>query len=196
MTAPATTAKKMTLPELRNFEGQLFIKNNTPNFMTFHEPVGDKRVDFDLEPVGEPNHIAFLPKLALEVPGLQRLWMKGSVTISTDPEVEDQIMLLHAKSVGASEERMQEIMGTKSESNVHNQIEERECLVCGKTNPQTKVIERGRVLQSRRQVKEGIPPLCPEHQDKESQYVPRLVSDSKGEEHWEFDSVQMTQTQR
>ena len=196
MTTPDTaTPKMMTLPELRKFEGQLFVMNNTPSFMTFHEALGDKRVDFELEPAGEPDSIAFLPKLALDMRGLQKLWMKGSVTISTDPEMEDQIMLMNAKSDGASQERLKEILGTQTENASHRDITEKTCLVCGKTNAQTGVIERGRVMQSRREIKDGVPPLCAEHHDQSHTFVPRLVSE-KGEEHWEFDSVQMGQTQR
>lgn len=187
--------KTMTLPELRKFDGQLFIQNLTPMKITFHEKMGDKSVDFELDPAGEPDAIAFLPRLALDMRGLQKLWMKGSVTISTDPEMEEQIMLLNAQAVGASEQRMREIMGLQTENANHRDISESLCLVCGRRNPQTGVIERGRVMQSRRQVKDGTPPLCPEHLDQSSFYVPRLVSE-RGEEHWEFDSLRMTPTQR
>jgi hypothetical protein len=193
MTTPTT--KEMTLPELRRFDGQLFIMNKTMNKVTFHEKMGENSVDFELDPAGEPDSIAFLPRLALDMRGLQKLWMKGSVAISTDPDMEGQIMLLNAQSVGASEARMREIMGLQTESANVRDITEAMCLVCGKRNAQTNVVERGRVLQSRRQVKDGEPPLCPEHADQARNYVPRLVSE-KGEEHWEFDTVQMTQTQR
>ena len=198
MTTPTTESgskKMMTLPELRKFEGQLFVMNNTPSFMTFHESLGDKRVDFELQPAGEPDSIGFLPKLALDMRGLQKLWMKGSITISTDPEMEDQIMLMNAKSVGASQQRMNEILGLQTENASHRDMTEKTCLVCGKVNAQTGVIERGRVIQSRRDIKDGVPPLCAEHTDQSHTFVPRLVSE-KGEEHWEFDSVQMGQTQR
>jgi hypothetical protein len=159
--------KKWTLPELRKFDGQLFIQNLGPTKITFHERMGDKSVDFELDPA----------------------------SISTDPEMEEQIMLLNAHAVGASEERMREIMGLQTPSNVHGQIEEHLCLVCGRRNPQTSVIERGRVLLSRRQIKDGTPPLCQEHTDQARFFVPRLVSD-KGEEHWEFDSLKMNAVQR
>ena len=191
----STPTKEMTLPELRKFDGQLFIANKTPMKVTFHEKLGDKGVDFELDPAGEPDSIAFLPKLALDMRGLQKLWMKGAVAISTDPEMEEQIMLMNAQSVGASEARMREIMGLQTEKANVRDITEKPCLVCGRFNAQTGVIERGRVLLSRRQMKDGIPPLCPEHTDQAHHYVPRLVSE-KGEEHWEFDSVSMTQTQR
>jgi hypothetical protein len=66
---------------------------------------------------------------------------------------------------------------------------------CGRRNPTTGVIEQGRVLQTRRQDKDGVPPLCSVHVDQAHMYVPRLVSE-KGVEHWEFDSLKMQQTQR
>jgi hypothetical protein len=191
-TDPVTPVKSMTLPELRKFEGQLFIANNTPMKVTFHERLGDKWVDFELDPAGEPDSIAFLPKLALDMRGLQKLWMKGSISISTDPEMEDQILLLNAAAVGASEQRMREIMGLQVENASHRDLEEKLCLVCGRKNTVTGVVERGRVMQSRRQVKDGMAPLCPEHQDSERMFVPRLVSNDKGDTHWEFDSVQLT----
>jgi hypothetical protein len=184
--------KEMTLPQLRKFEGQLFVMNNTPMKITFHEAIGDKRVDFELDPAGESDSIGFLPKLALDMRGLQKLWMKGSISISTDPEMEDQIMLLNAQAVGASEARMREIMGHTTEPGNARDLVEKACLVCGRRNPQSGVLERGRVLQSRRQEKEGVPPLCSEHADQSRRFVSRLVSDAKGNETWEFDSVTLT----
>jgi hypothetical protein len=198
---PATDKKMMTLPELRKFEGQLFIMNCTPKFMTFNSPPGaEPRVSFELEPAGEVDSIAFLPKAALDMRGLQKLWMKGEIIISTDPEMEEQIMLLNAKSVGMSQERMNAILGVATENANHKDIVEKPCLVCGQYgrdqyNQPTNVIARGRVLQSRRQVKEGTPPLCEEHVGEAHNYVPRLVSE-RGEEHWEFDSVKLGAAQR
>jgi hypothetical protein len=203
VTTPATEKKMMTLPELRKFDGQLFIMNTTPKFMTFNSPPGTDpahRVNFELEAAGEPDSIAFLPKAALDMRGLQKLWMKGEVIISTDPEMEDQIMLLNAKAVGLSQDRMNAILGVQTENANHRDIEEKLCLVCGQYgrdqyNQPTGVIARGRVLQSRRQVKDGTPPLCEEHVGDAHTFVPRLVSE-KGEEHWEFDSVKLGQAQR
>lgn len=199
---PESEHKAMTLPELRKYDGELFIQNNTVHHITFHERLGEKWVDFELEPAGQPDSLAFLPKLALDMRGLQKLWMKGAVTISTDPAMEEQIMLLNAAAVGASEARMQEVLGKQTENANHRDISELLCIgrtvngqQCGIRNAQTGVVERGRVIQTRRDVKDGTPPLCAEHQDQAHNFVPRLVSE-KGVEHWEFDSVQMTATQR
>lgn len=186
------TKKAMTLPKLREYEGQLFVQNNTPNYITFREKIGDKSVDFELEVAGEPDSITFLPKLALDMRGLQKLWMKGSITISTDPEMENQIMLANAAAVGVTEARMREIMGKQTENENNKDLEEKKCLTCGVQDKTTGVITRGRVLQPRRQVKDGIPPLCEEHQGDKNNYVPRLVQDGKGEDRWEFDKMELT----
>lgn len=184
--------KSMTLPQLREHEGQLFVQNNTTNYVTFREKIGDKSVDFELEPAGEPDSITFLPKLALDMRGLQKLWMRGAITISTDPEMEDQIMLANAQAVGVSEQRMREIMGKQTENENNKDLEEKMCLICGAQDKATGVITRGRVLQPRRQVKDGVPPLCPEHQGDHNKFVPRLVQDDKGEDRWEFDKMELT----
>ncbi|HEY1466381.1 MAG TPA: hypothetical protein VGF11_04945 [Acidimicrobiales bacterium] len=183
--------KAMTLPQLRKFDGQLFIINNTPNKITFHEKMGDKSVDFELDPAGEEDSMAFMPKLALDMRGLQKLWMRGAVTISTDPEMENRIMLLNAQAVGASDARMQEMLGIQTANNNHKDIEEKLCLVCGRRNPQSGVIEIGRVMQTRRQVKDGTPPLCPAHVSQVNTFVPRLAANEKGDTHWEFDQMQL-----
>lgn len=197
MSAPtAENAKKqMTLPQLREFDGQLFIMNITPAHITFRDKIGDKLVDFELSPAGEPDSIAFLPKLALDMRGLQKLWMKGGVIISTDPDMEEQIMLLNAQAVGASEQRMAEILGKTTENANHRDQTEKLCLSCGRRSREG-VIERGRVLQSRREVVDGIPPLCSDHKDEAWKYNPRQVANAQGETHWEFDSVQMGATLR
>jgi hypothetical protein len=188
--------KTWTLPKLREFEGQLFVQNNTPNYITFRDKIGDKSVDFELEPAGEPDSISFLPKLALDMRGLQKLWMKGSITISTDPEMENQIMLANAQAVGVSEARMREMMGKQTENENNKDLIELPCLECGLQDKTTGVITRGRVLQPRRQVKDGIPPLCPEHQDLKNTFVPRLVQNAAGEDHWEFDKMELTSVQK
>ncbi len=96
---------------------------------------------------------------------------------------------------------MREVLGKQTESANARDISELLCIgktaggqQCGIRNAQG-VVERGRVIQTRRDVKDGTPPLCPEHQDQAHNFIPRLVSE-KGVEHWEFDSVQMTATQR
>lgn len=191
MTAPS---KEMTLPELRKFArdgGQLFVQNKTPFKQTFHEAMGDKRVDFELDPAGEPDSITFLPALALDMRGLQKLWMRGSIAISSDPEMEDQILLMNAKAIGLSDAQLQSRLNMQTEPANNKDQLEKPCLDCGIRDPRTSVITRGRVVQSRRQDKDGMPPLCPDHLDQANQWVPRLVQVGAGETKWEFDRIQL-----
>jgi hypothetical protein len=193
-TGEVEAPKAMTLPQLRKFAkdgGQLFIQNLTPMKITFKERMGDKYVDFELDPAGEPDSLAFLPSLALDMRGLQKLWMRGSIIISTDPEMEDQIMLMNAQAVGASDVRLKEMLGLTTENNNHKDLVEQMCLISGRRNPQTGVIEQGRVWQTRREIKDGIPPLAPEHKHLANQFVPRQVTDAKGNTSWEFDRMQI-----
>lgn len=184
MSATLTPPKEMTLPELRKFDGQLFARNNTPMKVTCREKLGSVTVDFELEPAGQPDSIGFLPKEALDVRGFQRLWMRGSVTISTDPEIENEILMLNNEAVNGSTQRMSEMLSTVTENDNHRELEEKWCLQCGNEK-----LQRGRIFQNKREVKDGTPPLCPAHVSLAPHFVPRQVTDGAGNERWEFDSV-------
>lgn len=180
----STAPKEMSIPELRKYDGQLFVKNNTPMKITCHEKLGDTSVDFDLEPAGQPDSVGFLPKVALDVRGFQRLWMKGSITISTDPQLENEILLLNQESVDGSVARHTEAMSTLTANDNHRELAEKFCLQCG-----NEASGRGRLFQSQREVKDGKPPLCPAHVSLAAQFIPELISDAQGNETWKFSSV-------
>ena len=87
MTAP--TAQRKSLRELRESTGTLFAKNNTNKRITCNT----EQVSFELDPVGGLNFIQIVPKECLNVPGFQRLWMRGAVSISDDEAMENEIIL-------------------------------------------------------------------------------------------------------
>jgi hypothetical protein len=184
--------KKLTLPELRKHDGSLYIKNNTPHQMSFHQKVGEGEVDFELTPAGTPDSVAHLPKLALEMRGLQKMWMKGSVTVSTDEAMEDHISLLMGQSIAATEEQMATLRGEITEPNTGKDLVEKACLQCGATDPQSGVVTRGRLFQSAREIKEGIPPLCPSHIDMVALFPGYLTTDANGNETWTFATTTVT----
>ena len=187
----AVATKEMSLPELRKFEGQLFVRNNTPMKVTCHEKLGSVTIDFELEPTGQPDSVGFLPKEALDVRGFQRLWMKGSVTISTDPEVENEILMLNREAVDGSAAKHAEAMSVLTASEVNKHIEEKWCLQCGDEK-----MQRGRVFQNQAEVKAGKPPLCPAHTSLAHQFVSQLTEDGKGGEKWEFRSITVEAPQK
>lgn len=88
VTAP--TAQRKSLRELRESTGTLFAKNNTKKRITCNT----EQVSFELDPEGDPNYIMIVPKECLNVPGFQRLWMRGAVSISDDEAMENEITLL------------------------------------------------------------------------------------------------------
>lgn len=88
MTAPTTQRK--SLRELRESTGTLFAKNNTKKRITCNS----EQTSFELEPQGMDNSIMIVPKECLNVPGFQRLWMRGAVSISDDEAMENEITLL------------------------------------------------------------------------------------------------------
>lgn len=190
--ATSTKEKKLTLAELRKHDGTLYIKNNTPHQMSFHQRIGEGTVDFELSPVGTPDSAAHLPKLALEMRGLQKLWLRGSITVSTDESMEDQITLMMGQSIAATDEQMANLRGEVVEANTHKDLIEKACLQCGQTDSQSGVVTRGRVFQSAREVKEGKAPLCADHVDMSALFPGTLTSDAQGNEIWTFSTTTIT----
>lgn len=200
MSTATANATPRTIHELRKYDGPLYIANNTLNLITLHEQIGDGRVDFELAPKGEPDSVMMMPKLALEVRGIQKLWISGDITVSTDDSMEEKITLLLNQSIRAPQERLDAIMSHSSEgesvqlaeSASNKALSEQACLECGHTDPTTGVVTRGRVIQSVRDINEGVPPLCPVHAGQSTQWTPRPVLDDEGNRKWEFDKVTLT----
>ena len=178
-----------TLPELRSYEGTLYVRNNSPYIQyNIRTELSGQKIDVELAPAGKPDSIAILPKAALELRGFQRAWLRGTITVSADPEIEDEITLLMNQHVKASEEQLASFMGAVDTSNVVRELIEKPCLQCGKLNREG-VIEGGRVVQSAADVKGGTPPLCEIHNNMGHMFVPEQKVNDKGETEWTFSPV-------
>lgn len=93
VTTTAEPTKSWSMSELRAHEGSLFIRNNTPLPWTLHENVGNgQRIDIELKASGQPKSICYLPKSALDAPGVARNLYSGKVTVS--PELEAEMLVL------------------------------------------------------------------------------------------------------
>lgn len=186
--ATDTKASK-TLHELRTFEGTLYVKNNSPYVQyNIRHKVGTESVDLELSPAGKPDSVAILPKIALELRGLQRAWLRGTISVSTDPDMEDEITLLMNQHVKASEDRLAEVMTAVDNSNTVRELIRKPCLQCGRVNREG-VIEGGQVTQSASDVKAGVPPLCEIHNNMGHMFVPEQTINAQGETEWTFSSV-------
>lgn len=87
MTTPTTQRK--SLRELRESTGTLWAKNNTNKRITCNT----EKVSFELDPAGGVQDRMIVEKECLSVPGFQRLWMRGSVSITDDDDIENEIIL-------------------------------------------------------------------------------------------------------
>lgn len=178
MTTP--TAQRKSLRELRESTGTLFAKNNTPHKITCNTDT----ISFELEPAGYDDSIRIVPKEALSQPGFQRLWMKRHVTISDDEEMENEITLLMGGQVQVVHKaQVQNEDGTWTEvepeigppkghdslqvsvdndpkSRTYGQAIQPRCLIGGEA-----------VFQTEKQIEDGQPPLCPEHQSQTNEVV-------------------------
>lgn len=199
------TATPTTIHELQKFDGPIYIANNGPDKITFHEAFGHDRVDFELDPHGHPDSVMILPKLALNMRGLQKLWSRNAITISTDPSFQDTITLLLNGGIQSTQQRLDAVMTAAGgqatavsveQPNTANALVVRPCLVCGHTDPQTGVIDRGQVTMSQFDAAEGTKPLCDAHQSQAADFIPRSTPNPDGTLTWSFDRVSLTPTER
>jgi hypothetical protein len=174
MSMTSTEARRKSLRELRESTGTLFAKNNTPHKITCNTDT----VTFELEPAGYDDSIRICPKECLNQPGFQRLWMKKSITISDDEEMENEITLLMGGQVevsGPKPVQVQKQDGTWTEEapTVTEPPTSRDMAVAVDTDPASRtygqavtakcIIGGEAIFQTSKAIEAGEPPLCPDH---------------------------------
>lgn len=191
----------MTLHELREYDGTLYVKHNDPQRQfSCHQRIGEARVDFDLGPAGHPESIGIIPKLALEIRGVQRAWKRGTINISTDAAMENEIDLMMNRHLEMSDAQIDALRAPLQASNSEKDIITKPCLVCGsyahdETGAQTLGIQGGQVFQRYSDYMSGTPPLCQNHEHMSQMYVGSLVSDPlTGVQDWRFSQSAVGQT--
>ena len=165
-----TTATPMTLNDMRQFEGTLFVRNNTRATVTC--PSKNEHI------IMNPGEVRVLPKDCLDVPGFQSMVMRGKVTVG--PDLADEGIASPEAHRAAQEARRVELDGILEESAERKDLLKRECLVCKKP-----------VFQSLRQIRDMEPPLDAEHAHLSHQFVPEQTgSDAEGSPIVKFNRVQ------
>lgn len=192
----------MTLKDLRKYDGTLYIKHNDPQRQfSCHQALGEHRVDFDLGPAGRGDDIGIMPKLALEIRGIQRAWKRGMITISTDEGMEHEIDLMMNSHMSYAEETMAALQVQVMPSNNERDIVTKPCLRCGRytrdqTGAVTPVVDGGKSMMTYGEYKAGRPPLCEMHQHEEHTWVGTLVTNPEsGIQDWQFGSMIVGETQ-
>lgn len=175
MTTATETPQKMSLADIRKYEGPLWVENVTDKYVSVHQDMGRERVDFDLEPKGQPGSIDEMPKLALALRGFRKMVMKGELRISTDENMQEQIELQIQEQIEQEKVRQAGLLSQVQENSSGKDLEKSSCLACGAL-----------IFQTTKATKEGTPPLCPIHVDQAHEFTATLVSDEKGKETWKF----------
>lgn len=204
---PEPPRHTMTLQELRKYDGTLYVKHNDPvRQFSCHQRLGDnvtgmdRRVDFDLGPAGSPESICILPKLALEIRGVQRAWKRGTISISKDEDMENEIDLLMNQHLQMASDQIAALQAPLQESNAQKDIITKPCLECGKygrdeTGAPTMGIIGGQSFMRYADYMAGNPPLCQNHAHLTNLYVGTLVTDpATGIQEWKFTKSAVGQT--
>lgn len=177
MTTP--TAQRKSLRELRESTGTLFAKNNTNKKITCNTD----QTSFELDPKGTENSVQIVPKECLNVPGFQRLWMRGSVSVSDDEAMENEITLLMGGQVAFvpkvwsvdKDGEPIEVVAELTESPESRDIifaetgdpnKQREYSISAKN---TCVFCKAPVMIAQKFLDDGEPPLCQDHADQKAQ---------------------------
>jgi len=172
MTTASPEVQRKSLRDLRKSDATLFCKNNTGTIITCNT----KDLRFEIEPF----EITILPKECLDLPRMQKLWMRKAVTISDDEEMENNMILHMGGIVEMTGPRPVQVMrddGTWTlETPKLEEISERRDIVMKldeKGQPITpKCIIGGEpIFQTKQQLDDGQPPLCPLHENETHKIV-------------------------
>lgn len=155
--------KKMSLVDLRKFEGPLYVENLTPHKITCYEELGRDILKFELSPAGSPGYIDELPKAALSVKGFRNLIFRGDVRVSTDENMQESIEVQAQNKAEQDKIRQSGLLAQVEESKTSKDLVEKACLSCG-----------SKLFQSVKLGKEGNPPLCSKHLSEVNKFVPTL----------------------
>lgn len=97
--------------DARGYEGQLYVRNNTPTQVCFDPGTGVVNV-LKLARAGADGSVAALPQSAALNPGFQKFWGMGKVTVTNDPDIELEFEEYSEHAALAEREREAEVMRT------------------------------------------------------------------------------------
>jgi len=154
-----TTAepRTLTLKDLRTYQDTLFVRNNTPKTITCN----DKKFSFTLGPRGADDSVQVLPPEVAVVPGFQRAYLRGDMTISSDPDMENELRIQAERKGLIEQERTSATQAIVEPSTASRSMVPMKCLISDEL-----------VFQSEQEVKDMVPPLAERFKDQASQWIP------------------------
>lgn len=131
--------------DLKDWNGPLFVINKTKDMISHDDGKGNV---MRIEPVYHRDHVAQLPVEVANHPGFQRLWRTGRVQVTTDPAVEEYLILAD------SPEDQGGILPYTLDAGQNKDLSPMECLVCTE-----------QIFMSKEDLDTGQPALCELHED-------------------------------
>ena len=171
---PATTTPKLTLAEMRKFDGTLYAKNHSRHTLSCNTD----KVRFMLQAQGTDGDVQVVPKECFDVAGFQKVIAKGQISIS--PDYEEEAIRGSLAVDEEREARMAEINATLEESGESKDLIQAKCLVSGEM-----------IFQTAQDVKNLVPPLSPQYKDRAHEFIPTEVPGENGETSVIFSRVQI-----
>jgi hypothetical protein len=161
--------------DLQTYTGPLYARNNTSAIISFD----DKGIYFRIGNKGSNEDLVVLPLEAAKHHEFQKLWRTGKVTVTTDPAMEQALILAATSSeqlkAGQIASDIMEEPGDKKN------LVSMKCLISGET-----------VWQTQAEVDGGKPPLIDYLEDQAFRFVSEAYQDEEGNQKFRFIEVKTT----
>lgn len=152
--------------DLRDYNGPLYVRNNSSTFISFDDNKGNI---FSLQQKGKDDSIAVLPLEVAKHPGIQKLWRRGDLTVSTDPAIEEELTLAETRFLANEAAKKADIESKMDPQSGDSDMIPVDCLHCG----QLTFITAGEKKRGNQ------PTLCESHKHLSSQFVMEHYYDDK-----------------
>src|SRR5699024_1334167 len=109
------TAEKssFSIAELAKYDGPLYAINKTNTVVSADDGQGNY---LKIGPVTSSENIQPLPKAVAQHIGFQRLWRSGKVEVTTDPQIEEELVLADRRLDEARQQREEELAQSLTKS--------------------------------------------------------------------------------
>ena len=147
--------------DLRTYSGPLYVKNLTRNLISYD----DGKNVMTLGPTQSEESLAVLPLEVAQNPGFQKLWRRGEVLVTTDPEMEEALRLAQTRT--PADVQANPAGGVMEQTPQSKDLIPATCLNCKSSIFVTKASL------------DSAPPLCDLHSSEAGSYVVQDVMNSR-----------------
>lgn len=140
--------------DLRNWNEKvpLYVRNNSLFAITHDDKRGG---ELSLKHKGSGEESAVLPLEVARHPGFQKIWRRGMVSVSDDPGMEHELLLMELREEELRRQKLAEVLGYMEANPAEKDIVASKCVHCGDN-----------IFIPESQLKRSdIPPLCADHLD-------------------------------